>query len=492
MNYVSGNTEIANVSENGLVTGEKEGKTTIVVNKVGTDYTSIAQVTVLPEDVEIEPMALTCGSHTVILKANGTVWSYGSNSSYELGNGNSKSTDIPVQVKFPENTVIKQIAVGNTHNLALDINGNVWGWGANSNNALGKTSSTPVKLEISNIKKIAANNDQSMALTEDGYVYVWGLNANGELGTRTYENIQKPTLLSYVNDIIDIAVGKNHTLLLTTSGKVLSTGLNVYGQTAKQEGKSNTFEEIKIDELIGRISAGDNHSVLLTISGEVYTFGYNINGQLGSGNNKNMTTPNKVSEISNIMEISAGKNQTIILDSDRNLYSTGSNSQGELGIGTNEDKVLFTKITTIDNMMSVSCGNTYNVAIRYDGEVYAWGDYYHGTQKIKTKTNSRIPVKIGNDASYVNEKEITLNINATKQIETTPKYTFNVFNEDQIFDDFNYESLNSEIATVNNKGIITGVKVGTTWVKTIEKETGKENVIIVRVIGEGQIECTRK
>lgn len=107
-------------------------------------------------------------------------------------------------------------------------------------------------------------------------------------------------------------------------------------------------------------------------------------------------------------------------------------------------------------------------------------------KKIKTKTNSRIPVKIGNDASYVNEKEITLNINATKQIETTPKYTFNVFNEDQIFDDFNYESLNSEIATVNNKGIITGVKVGTTWVKTIEKETGKENVIIVRVIGEGQ------
>lgn len=130
MNYVSGNTEIANVSENGLVTGEKEGKTTIVVNKVGTDYTSIAQVTVLPENVEIEPMALTCGSHTVILKANGTVWSYGSNSSYELGNGNSKSTDIPVQVKFPENTVIKQIAVGNTHNLALDINGNVWGMGS--------------------------------------------------------------------------------------------------------------------------------------------------------------------------------------------------------------------------------------------------------------------------------------------------------------------------------------------------------------------------
>ena len=31
-----------------------------------------------------------------------------------------------------------------------------------------------------------------------------------------------------------------------------------------------------------------------------------------------------------------------------------------------------------------------------------------------------------------------------------------------------------KVANEVRKGIITGVKVGTTWVKTIEKETGKE------------------
>ena len=50
---------------------------------------------------------------------------------------------------------------------------------------------------------------------------------------------------------------------------------------------------------------------------------------------------------------------------------------------------------------------------------------------VKTKTNSRIPVKIGNDSAYAEEPEITVNVNRTKQIEITPKYSFNVFKEEE-------------------------------------------------------------
>ncbi len=80
--------------------------------------------------------------------------------------------------------------------------------GVNSNNSLGTTSSTPVYLGINNVKKIAANNDQSMILTKDGYVYVWGLNSNGELGIGTYNRVTTPTLLDYVNNVLDISLGK--------------------------------------------------------------------------------------------------------------------------------------------------------------------------------------------------------------------------------------------------------------------------------------------
>ena len=481
MNYSIGNSQIATISNSGLVTGAKEGKTTAIVNKVGSDSTSIANVTVLPDGIDIEPMAKTCMSHTVVLKANGTVWSYGVNSSYELGNGTTTSSDRPVQVKFPEGTIIKQIAVGNTHNLALDTDGNVWGWGVNSNNSLGRTASKPVNLGISNVKKITANNDQSMILTTDGYVYVWGLNENGELGTGTYNTVKTPTLLNYVSDILDISLGKNHSILLTTNGKVLTSGLNVYGQTGKEEGKSNTFTQIEVPVTIGKISAGDNHSVLLSTTGDVYTFGYNEQGQLGLGTKQNVKIPTKTS-VSNIMDISAGKNQTIVLGANRMLYSTGSNSNGQLGLGIKDDKLLFTEITKVDDMMSISCGNTYNVAIKYDGDVYGWGDYYHGTTVVKTKTNSRVPVKVGNDSTYIEEPEISVNVDGTKQIQITPKYSFNVFKDDEEESDFKFESINNEIATVDEKGVVTGVKTGTTWVKVTENSTKKQNIVIVRVI----------
>ena len=71
-------------------------------------------------------------------------------------------------------------------------------------------------------------------------------------------------------------------------------------------------------------------------------------------------------------------------------------------------------------MMSISSGNTYNVAIKYDGNVYGWGDYYHGTASVKTKTNSRVPVKIGNDSSYAEEPQITVNVKRAKQKQITP------------------------------------------------------------------------
>ena len=486
MSFKSQIDSVAQVDQTGLITAKQIGETTIVVNKVGTQFNSIARVTVIKEDTLVEPMALTCESHTIVLKADGTVWSYGLNTSYELGNGTTKSSDIPVKVKFPEGIIIKQIAVGNTHNLALDTEGNVWGWGVNSNYALGTTTSIPVKLGITNISKIGANNDQSIAITNDGYVYVWGLNANGELGTRTYETVKVPTLLPYVNDIIDVACGKNHTMLLTSSGKVLASGLNVYGQTTKEEGKSNVFEEIELDELIGQIAAGDNHSVLLTTNGEVYTFGYNINGQLASGNNQNVETAYKVTNMQDVMKVSAGKNHTIILTSDRKLYSAGSNSQGELGIGNTDDKVLFTKIESKNDIINVDSGNTYSLAIDGNGDVYGWGNYYHGIQNIKTKTNSRIPVKIGNNSSYADEQEITLNVNATKQIEITPRFIFNVYKENDVSSGFKYVTANKNIATVSKAGLITAVEVGKTWVKAIEENTGKENVIIVSVIEEGQ------
>ena len=49
--------------------------------------------------------------------------------------------------------------------------------------------------------------------------------------------------------------------------------------------------------------------------------------------------------------------------------------------------------------------------------------------------------------------------------------------EDNFADTLSYSSLNQEIATVDEDGDVLGLREGTTWVKVIDTETGKVNVI---------------
>ncbi len=81
------------------------------------------------------------------------------------------------------------ISAGDSHTLALTGDGTVWAWGANWNFRLGDGSSadraSPVRVAgLSGITAIAANG-HSMALKGDGSVWSWGPNDSGQLGDGT-------------------------------------------------------------------------------------------------------------------------------------------------------------------------------------------------------------------------------------------------------------------------------------------------------------------
>ncbi|MHB8983959.1 MAG: RCC1 domain-containing protein [Carboxydocellales bacterium] len=81
--------------------------------------------------------------HAVTVKSDGTVWSWGSNDSGQLGTGSSDyaSHPIPAQVVGPGGvgylTRVTAVATGENHTLALKSNGTVWAWGDNWKGALG-------------------------------------------------------------------------------------------------------------------------------------------------------------------------------------------------------------------------------------------------------------------------------------------------------------------------------------------------------------------
>jgi alpha-tubulin suppressor-like RCC1 family protein len=131
------------------------------------------------------------GEHTLALKDDGTVWSWGTNTSGQLGDGTTTMRAVPIQIASLANVVA--VAAGAAHSLALKSDGTVWAWGKNSTGQLGDGTSTlrlsPIQVpNLTDVMAIAAGADHSVAMKSDGTVWTWGRNTWGQLGDGTQTN----------------------------------------------------------------------------------------------------------------------------------------------------------------------------------------------------------------------------------------------------------------------------------------------------------------
>lgn len=284
VSYETKDTGIANVDSTGIVTGVTEGSTEIIVKANGSNKKAIVQVDTLRKQTEIKPKVLTAGSHQVILRADGSVWTYGDNKYGELGDGTKVSRDDLAKVTFTGDVKIKDIASGDNHVLALDVDGNVWAWGRNNYNQLGidiGESLSPTKLDLGEkIVKIAAGYNQSFAITEENKLIAWGLNDNGQLGIGSSDFDAMPTMVQNVKGILDIDTGKAHSTLITTNGDVYTCGNNSYGALSGTISKRTRFEKAEGLENICHISSGEHHNLALDLNGKAYAWGGNASSQI--------------------------------------------------------------------------------------------------------------------------------------------------------------------------------------------------------------------
>jgi len=125
------------------------------------------------------------------VKEDGTVWAWGINFSGELGPGggamNFDSHPNPVQVTGLPGGILNLVA-GQDFLLSLANDGTVWSWGSDSNGQLGQgnqssQNNTPHQIpNFNNVSALAAGISHSVALKSDGSVWCWGDNAEGQLG----------------------------------------------------------------------------------------------------------------------------------------------------------------------------------------------------------------------------------------------------------------------------------------------------------------------
>lgn len=320
-------------------------------------------------------------NHSIALKNNGTVWTWGKNDYAQLGDGTTNNSSIPTQVGGISDVV--QVSAGVCHSLVLKSDGSVYAWGDNSVGQLGNEtvsrSAYPLKVVgLNNVVKILAGDYSSFAVKDDGTVYSWGSNANGQLGDGTKTLRRVPILISGINNVLSISNFNNYTAAVKSDGTVWEWGYNSYGFGNVDTTTSTVPLQLSCLSNILQVSVGRYHAVALKNDGTVWGWGYNGNYQIGNGTSETLTAPVCLTEISNVTQIQATSFGSIALKNDGTVWVWGNLNGAHVP----------TQVSGLSNIVFVSAGTSHCLAVKSDGVVFSWGYNSYG-QLGKGFSNNR-------------------------------------------------------------------------------------------------------
>ncbi|MFD7976088.1 hypothetical protein [Streptomyces sp. NPDC059071] len=347
-------------------------------------------------------------NHSVALRADGTVWAWGSNVSGQLGNGTNTNSTTPVQVCAVGATApctdfltgVTAVAAGAAHVVALRANGTVVAWGGNDSGQLGNGTNAPSNVPVAvsgltNVSAIAAGDIHSLAAQTSGLVKAWGNNLNGQLGNGTNSNSNTPVPVCAVGatapcadllaGVTAVAGGGSHSLALRTDGTAQSWGGNAFGQLGNGTNTNSTVP-VQVSGLTGvkSIAAGVAHSLAVPADGIARTWGNNNAGQLGNGTTTNSKVPVRVcapgttapcaSFLTGVKDLSGGLLHSASLHTDGTVRAWGANDAGQLGNGTTTNSTVPVRVCALgqtapctrflDGVGGIGTGDNHTLAVK--------------------------------------------------------------------------------------------------------------------------------
>jgi RHS repeat-associated protein len=339
--------------------------------------------------------------HSLVVRADATVWTSGSDSNGQLGNDAALvNSTVPVQAQGLSG--VTAVAGGWVHSLALRADGTVAAWGADNVYQLGDgpltaNVATPKTVAgLSGVVAIAAGSGHSVALKADGTVWAWGGNASGQVGDGTLTNRQTPFRVPGLSGVTAIAAGFDFTLALKGDGTVWSWGANASGQL----GDGTTTQRsvpVRVGTLIGvtaiAANSGGAHGIALKSDGTVSAWGLNSNGQVGDNSTTNRTSPVPVTISGAVASIASGARHTLAVKTDGTALAWGLNDHYQLGDGTVTQRLTPVAVTGLGGVATLAAGFSSSLASKTDGTTTVWG--YNSDGQLGTGNTTQVAAPTG-------------------------------------------------------------------------------------------------
>ncbi len=335
--------------------------------------------------------------HTLAIDHNGDLWSWGSNSSGQLGNPDLSVAQEynPQKVFIAEKPQVKwqKVFAGPYNSFALDTDGVLWAWGANRYSVLGINQSsttilTPTKVDSfyqadgnTPIENVVINNLQAasfgtIAISTNGDLFVWGRNNEKQLFdvTELVDEVEVP--------VTEIKAPR------------------------LKDGSANWID----------VAAADSSSLggyfAINNLGEAFFFGENDAGLSGTGINggiftdlTEITHPNSTANVKKKwVEIGAGKYKAVAIDEFGYALQWGDNviAPQTVPFSSGNFKPFDSFITSPEGLSQASeslngkvqVRTNYQAIANKDNDLYFWGlNQYYTTSSDKFFSGSNDAIR---------------------------------------------------------------------------------------------------
>lgn len=290
----------------------------------------------------------SAGQFAVGIKTDGTLWTWGDNSSGQLGNNGS----LAVSRSSPQTTIAgenswKSVAAGGGTVLAIKTDTTMWSWGNNSVGTLGTGDtimhSSPVSVTggWTGWKQVSLGgigNPHALSIKNDGTLWTWGYNFSGELGNGTTESRSSPeTTAGGGNNWKMISAGYQLSSAIKSDGTLWTWGSADRGALGNNSvladrssprttaGGGTNWKMISISSSTPTVAA-------IKTDGTLWTWGDGYKGVLGNNSVTSRSSPQTtVAGGTNWKFVKTSSNSTFAITTNGILWAWGDNGAGALG-----------------------------------------------------------------------------------------------------------------------------------------------------------------
>lgn len=392
---------------------------------IGSGASAVNTPTLVPGGVTWSDLAIWT-DHACGVSTAGELYCWGKNDG-DVWRAGSTGTNAPKRIAVPDDPITEAdestvrfsaVAVGVTHQLAIDVNGELWAWGKGPRGQLGTGTTaavTPVRVAdrgmeprhpigATPIVSVDATQFNSFAVDTFGRLWAWGANANSMVGDGSSADRTEPTRVSSNVTFRSVTGATQNAFAVARDGRLYGWGRNNVGQV----GIGATSATVKIPTLItdqasfidvqtpsaASAAVDTQRAFAIDTAHRMWSWGGGKAYAWGDGTTVSAHRPVAQQMILRegvaLTQVAAGANHTAGIAADGTAWTWGAGGAGQLGTGATANSDSPSPVTGryADRPATVSVGEQVLTVLSSMGSYYAAGRNTVGQLGTGTTTDT--------------------------------------------------------------------------------------------------------